>query len=144
MSVKPPVRAAPSPSDRTAEVHSAIRANATNAGNDDAPPVGLGDKLRARAAPSKPKAPEDTDERLATFLRGPEGDPARVELRVSWCLYNTGAYLRLHSWQRGDDGQFWPVKGAAVTIRRRELGAFAEALAGALDRSDALGRAQRR
>ena len=143
MSVKRPQPAPPVP-DRTAEVHDRIRANAAHAGNDDAPPVGLGDKLRARAAPSKPKAPEDTDERLATFQRGPEGDPGRVELRVSWCLYNTGAYLRLHSWERGADGQFWPVKGSAVVIRRRELGAFADALAGALDRSDALGRAQRR
>jgi hypothetical protein len=37
----------------------------------------------------------------------------------------------------------WPVKGAAVTIRRRELGAFAEAVATALDRAEAVGQRTR-
>jgi len=112
----------------------------------EAPPPGAADALRRRAAEaasSRPKPPADNDERLATWLRGPEDDPTRVELRASWCLYNSGAYLRLHTWERGSDGQMWPVKGAAVTIRRRELGAFAEAVATALDRAEAVGQRTR-
>lgn len=133
-------RSAASVSPETAAALAALGASRTAENDGPPPPPGAASALRSRAAASRPKPPEDSDERLATFQRGPEGDPGRVELRVSWCLYNSGAYLRLHTWERGADGQFWPVKGSAHTIRRRELAELAEAVAAALDRSDAFAR----
>lgn len=80
--------------------------------------------------------PEDRDERLATFLRGPEEDPGETELRVSWASFNGRPYLRFHTWKRcGTRRLFWPVRGASLTVRRRELRRFAAAILAALDRS---------
>jgi hypothetical protein len=136
-------RRAPPVTPEASRAFDAIAAASRPSNDDEAPPPGAASALRSRAATSRPKPPEDSDERLATFQRGPEGDPGRTELRVSWCFYNSGAYLRLHAWERGADGQFWPVKGSAHTIRRRELAELAEAVAAALDRSDAFARRAR-
>lgn len=136
MAVRSPVKATAVPEGVADKLEAVARAMRHD---DDAPHSGgRGAALRERASASRPKPPEDRDERLATFLRGPDGDPGRTELRVSWCIYNTGAYLRLHTWERGPDGSFWPVKGSAVLVRRAELVTFADAVSGALDRSDEL------
>lgn len=73
------------------------------------------------------KAPEDTGIRLATFPR-PEG-----ELRFTWNVYEDKPYLRFQFWSKGDDGTFWPVKGAGLSIKVKELPDLAEGVQKALD-----------
>ena len=72
-------------------------------------------------------APQDSGIRLATFPR-PEG-----ELRFSWNAYEGKPYLRFQLWSKGDDGSFWPVKGAGLSIKVKELPDLAEGVQKALD-----------
>jgi len=72
-------------------------------------------------------APVDQGIRLATFPR-PEG-----ELRFTWNIYEDRPFLRFQLWSKGDDGQFWPVKGSGFTIKIRELPELAEGVQKALD-----------
>jgi hypothetical protein len=72
-------------------------------------------------------APQDTGIRLATFPR-PEG-----ELRFTWNVYEDRPYLRFQLWSKGDDGSFWPVKGAGLSIKVKELPDLAEGVQKALD-----------
>lgn len=72
-------------------------------------------------------APQDSGIRLATFPR-PEG-----ELRFTWNTYEDRPYLRFQLWSKGEDGSFWPVKGAGLSIKIKELPDLAEGLQRALD-----------
>jgi hypothetical protein len=65
--------------------------------------------------------------RLATFQR-PEG-----ELRFSWNTFDGRPYLRLQLWSKGEDGEFWPVKGQGFSIKVRELPDLADGIQQALD-----------
>jgi hypothetical protein len=69
--------------------------------------------------------PVEQGERLATFPRN-RGDE---ELRVTLATYNGHAYVALRVWARGQDGEFWPVRGKGCSVRLAEAGGLAEALA---------------
>jgi hypothetical protein len=84
--------------------------------------------------PNPPRAPEPVEEwgeRLLTLPRGPG-----QEMRLNRCEYNGVPYLTWRLWQADPAGVFRPtVKGA--TIRRREAGELARALAGFADAQQA-------
>ena len=102
-----------------------------------AAPMSSSEDLRARAArltapaESRPAltAPVDTGERLATLERGES-----EHVRVTWAEYEGKPFLNIRLWTKAPDGQWWPDKAKGITVRVRELGAFAEGVAAALDR----------
>lgn len=71
----------------------------------------------------QPRPPQETGRRLATFPRG-DG----VELRVSLAEYQGRPYVALRVWERGQDGQWWPVRGKGCSVRVAEARELAEAL----------------
>lgn len=73
--------------------------------------------------------PVDTGERLATIRRSDS-----EELRVSWAEYEGHHFLSLRMWTQDIDGDWWPDKTKGCTVRPRDLPAFAEGIAKALDK----------
>ena len=55
------------------------------------------------------------------------------ELHITWDEYEGYNYLSLRVWRRGQDGQAWPIKEKGLTIKVRELGDVAIAMAEALE-----------
>lgn len=104
----------------------------------EAPPPVDANAIRARAErwqrdhqrPANTNAP-DPGEVLARAPR-PDG----TELRVSLHHYQGKPFLRIAPWQRGEGDTWWPVKGKGCTVKVRELGAVALALAAAMDRCE--------
>jgi hypothetical protein len=95
------------------------------------------DRLRAANAMFSPSStakqpPVERGERLATIPRGDS-----EELRIVWDQYEGKPYLSLRVWTKDAAGGWWPDKAKGVTIRRRELAAFADGFAVALDRAEA-------
>ena len=82
--------------------------------------------VREGHQPDRPTPPQEQGERLACFDRA-KGEQLRVTLET----FNGYPFVRLAVWAAGNDGQVWPVKGRAVTLKMRELGPLAEALAAA-------------
>jgi hypothetical protein len=70
------------------------------------------------------KAPEEIGRRLATFPRGRD-----AELHVCLAEFQGSLFVSLRVWERGSDGQLWPVKGKGCSIRMGECGGLAEVLA---------------
>lgn len=95
-----------------------------------------GNAMFAPKSGDRPTAPVDTAERLATLERS-----ENEEVRVSWAEYEGKPFLSIRLWTRGADGQWWPDKTKGITVRLRELATFADGLALALDKADALRRA---
>ena len=77
-------------------------------------------------------APIEEGERLATFARSDS-----EEIRVTWSAFKGKPFLSVRMWTRSTNGQWWPDGKRGISVRRHELHAFAEALAGAVARSDA-------
>ena len=98
------------------------------------------ERLRAGNALFTPTSgkqpPVERGERLATIPRGDS-----EELRVVWDEYEGKPYLSIRVWTKDVNGGWWPDKTKGVTIRRRELAAFAEGFAGALERAEQVDRA---
>jgi hypothetical protein len=111
--VNRPLHQAPAPLDGAAQ--------------NDPDPRARAARFNARHAPA-PDAPTaakpDEGKVLAKVSRGTDG-----ELRVSLHVYNDKPYVKVALW--GADG--WPVKGKAVTVRVRELGAVVQGLCTAMD-----------
>jgi hypothetical protein len=70
----------------------------------------------------KPKPPEEPG-RLVTFTRG-DG----IELRVSMAEYEGRPYVALRVWERGSDGEWYPVKGRGCSVRLGECDQLGAAL----------------
>jgi hypothetical protein len=79
--------------------------------------------------PYRPGPPAEEGRRLATFPRN-RGDE---ELRVTLSAYNGHDYIALRVWARGQDGEFWPVRGKGCSVRLSEAGELARALAAVSD-----------
>ena len=77
-------------------------------------------------------APEERGERLATIARGED-----EQLRLAWDEFNGAPYLSIRVW-RSENGTWWPDKTKGCSVRVRELGDFAEGIAAAIDRAQAL------
>lgn len=86
-------------------------------------------KLQARTAPER-TPPEENGERLATIQRGDD-----EELRLSWARYNNHPFLNVRVWKKDDAGAWWPEKSKGLSVRVKELPAFAEGIAQAMDRA---------
>src|SRR5262249_40284131 len=71
---------------------------------------------------------EDEGRRLATLPRGDN-----VELRVTLSEFRGRPFIALRIWERGGDGQLWPMKGRGCSIRLHELGEVIGALRSAED-----------
>ena len=115
------------------ERHGGNRGNSSANGNPHEHSSRSGAGLRDRAAmfrrdaPQPATPPEDASLRLATFPRQ-EGE----ELRVSWSEYKGAHFLSFRVWKQGSGGM-WPQKGQGCTIKVRELGDLAIAIADAMD-----------
>lgn len=71
--------------------------------------------------------PEENGVRLATIRRSEE-----EEVRLSWAEYNGRHFLNVRVWTRRSSG-WWPDREKGLTVRVRELPAFAEGLAKAVE-----------
>ena len=72
--------------------------------------------------------PVERGKRLATITRSPT-----EELRVSWDAFEGRPYLSIRVWTRSADGGWWPDSKRGMSVRLRELPAFADAVGDALD-----------
>ena len=84
-------------------------------------------RLQARNAPDR-APPEENGERLVTIQRGED-----EEIRLSWARYNGRPFLNVRMWKKDDAGAWWPEKSKGMSVRVKELPAFAEGLAQAMD-----------
>jgi hypothetical protein len=71
--------------------------------------------------------PADLGVRLATLERGES-----EQVRVTWAEYEGRPFLNIRLWTRNAEGQWWPDK-KGIAIKVRELPAFADGIAGALE-----------
>lgn len=86
-------------------------------------------RLQARQSPER-APPEENGERLVTIQRGED-----EEVRLSWATYNGRPFLNVRVWKKDDAGAWWPEKSKGLSVRVKELPAFAEGLAQAMDRA---------
>ena len=91
----------------------------------------LADEL-GRAAGSLPSAPRrepprDEGKRLATIARGPD-----EELRIVWASYEGKPYVGIRLWKRDGSGAWWPDPKRGLSVRVRELSAFALGIVAAI------------
>lgn len=77
--------------------------------------------------------PAETGQRIATLDRGPD-----EQVRINWSEYESHAYISLRMWTRDRRGQWWPDSRRGLSIRIRELGQVAEAIAVAIDHAENL------
>jgi len=81
------------------------------------------------SAPARLPTPPAPSEILAEVPRG-----VREVLRVALREFEGKPFVTLAVWERGTAGAWWPVRGKAVTVRVRELGAVLEGLVVATER----------
>lgn len=91
-------------------------------------------RARAHEARHPPRpAPEAPDPgKVLVSIPRPDG----TELRVSVHRYQGRDFVRVAPWSRGQGEAWWPAKGKGVTVKVRELGRVAAALADAMDATD--------
>jgi hypothetical protein len=75
--------------------------------------------------PYRGQAPVEQGETLVILDR----NRGTERLRVSRETFNGFEFVRIQAWQINGQGQWWPAKGRCVTIKLRECGAIARALA---------------
>jgi hypothetical protein len=92
-------------------------------------PPPIASTLRDAAAPDR-SPPEENGERLVTIQRG-EDD----EVRLSWARYSGRPFLNVRVGKTDDAGTWWPEKSKGLSVRVKELPAFAEGLAQSIDRA---------
>jgi hypothetical protein len=87
-------------------------------------------RLRENQAPERPRSgpPEENGVRITAIARGDD-----EELRLSWAEYNGRKFLNIRVWKKAEDGTWWPEKGKGLTVRTRELPAFADGIAKAVE-----------
>jgi hypothetical protein len=75
------------------------------------------------ASEAPPSPPVDTARRLATLPRG-QG----AEMRLALAEYEGKPYVSLRVFERGSDGQLWPMRGKGCSIRISEVAEVIAAL----------------
>ncbi len=89
---------------------------------------GAQDLAAAQQPQQHSQPPQEQGKRLATIPRG-EGE----ELRVTWGEYQGHYFLSIRLWSKDrSGGGWWPVKGKGISIKPRELAAFAQGVLSAL------------
>src|SRR4051794_15697663 len=64
----------------------------------------------------QPQAPKDSGRQIIALPRGDS-----VEMRLSLASYLGRPFVSFRIWERGRDGQFWPVKGKGCSVRVGEI-----------------------
>ncbi len=77
--------------------------------------------------PCPPRQPTPPEQRGLVLARISRSDDE--ELRIALDEYRGHRYLALRVWERGRDGQWWPVKAKGLSIRLREVADVAKAFA---------------
>jgi hypothetical protein len=77
--------------------------------------------------------PVESGTRLATIDRGPD-----EQLRIVWAEYDGHPYVGIRLWTADRLGRWWPDRTRGLSVRIRELGQVAEAIAAAIDRAEEL------
>jgi len=91
--------------------------------------------VEAPAAPAV-EGMVDADERLATLARAAWQDGPETELRVGLAELNGRHFLSIKVWSKSrTNGQWWPDKGKAVTVRLGEAETVAAAILDGLERA---------
>ena len=87
------------------------------------------ERLRGALPPERVAAPPvERGKRLATIPRSPT-----EELRVCWDAFEGRPYLSIRVWTRSADGGWWPDSKRGMSVRLRELPAFADVVGDAVD-----------
>jgi hypothetical protein len=80
---------------------------------------------------SSQSPPTETGQRIATLDRGPD-----EQVRINWSEYESHPYISLRMWTRDRRGRWWPDSKRGLSIRIRELGQVAAAIAAAIDHAE--------